>query len=463
MNGDISLLGEALLLTITFLYSMTGVLIGRRAPYPASVAAYGAAVAIWVALPLLGEANLHRVDRLVGIVGVGLLLVHVAFMVLFCAFLLTVVLATNQWAWRHHLAIGGTGVLTAVFVLLWLYVKTLPLSAMASVFYGIRAGHPPAVLWMNVSMGCGLVYIAAWNFVEFTHFLQRARTPYEQGHVAVSLVLYALSVVGGLLTIVEAVGRSQGVDMTGILQVKAPFAILVSAATVGMLVTQLWLRPLWRHRRQLLARYLRADLVQLRNDLLNLSAAQAELHLEIHHTAYANRAMVEAVAARCQAAGISPARGAIARMATILLTFHRDNLIQDPSYGLVTSWECLMEDAAAEIDQTIAATAWEHALRDSYVSQHVYILMFLVLERPAFREKVLIDERPRVQAWHAHLADLIATVMQEHGHATPRFRPLAQRESAGKSWAWRRTSGASRPRQTMAPDHTTVRRHRSGN
>jgi len=39
-------------------------------------------VAIWVALPLLAEANLHRVDRVVGIVGVGLLLVHVAFMVL---------------------------------------------------------------------------------------------------------------------------------------------------------------------------------------------------------------------------------------------------------------------------------------------------------------------------------------------------------------------------------------------
>ena len=54
----------------------------------------------------------------------------------------------------------------------------------------------------------------------------------------------------------------------------------------------------------------------------------------------------------CQAAGISPARGAIARMATILLTFQRDNLLQDPSYGLVTSWERLMEEAAAEIDQT---------------------------------------------------------------------------------------------------------------
>jgi len=187
MNGELSVLGECLLIAITLLYSLTGVLIGRRAPAPASLAAYAAAVAIWVALPLLAEANLHRVDRVVGIVGVGLLLVHVAFMVHFCGLLLTVVLMTDRWAWRHRLAIGGTGVLTAVFALLWLYVKTLTLPDPALVFYGIRAGHPPAVLWMNVSMGCGLVYIAAWNVVEFTRFLQRARTPYEHGHTAVAM------------------------------------------------------------------------------------------------------------------------------------------------------------------------------------------------------------------------------------------------------------------------------------
>ncbi len=438
MNGELSLLGECVLIAITLLYSLTGVLIGRRAPSPASVAAYAAAVAIWVALPLLAEANLHRVDRVVGIVGVGLLLVHVAFMVHFCGLLLTLVLMTDQRAWRHRLAIGGTGVLTAVFVLLWLYVKTLPLPDMASVFYGIRAGHPPAVLWMNVSMGCGLVYIAAWNFVEFTYFHRGARTTYEQGHTAVAMVLYALSGVGGTFTIVEAVGRQQGWDMTGIPQVKAPLAILVSAVAVGVLVNQLWLRPLWRNRRQLLARYLQQELMQLRRDLLNLSAAEAELHLDIHHEAYANRAIVEAVAARCRAAGISPARSAIARMATSLLTFHRDNLLQDPSYGLVTSWESLMEEAAAEIDQAMAATAWERALRDSYVSQHVYILMFLVLDCPAYREKLLIDERPRVQAWHEPLADLIATVMHEHGQSTPRFVALAQRGTARKLFVWRR-------------------------
>ena len=438
MNGELSLFGECLLVAITLLYSLTGVLIGRRAPFPASVAAYAAAVAIWVALPLLAEANLHRVDRTLGIVGVGLLLAHVAFMVHFCGLLLTVVLMTDHWAWRHRLAIGGTGVLTAVFVLLWLYVKTLPLPDPGLVFYGIRAGHPPAVLWMNISMGAGLVYIAAWNFVEFTRFLQGARTSYEQGHTAVAMVLYALSALGGTFTIVEAVGRQQGWDVTGIPQVKAPLAMLVSAAAVGVLVTQIWLRPLWRHRRQWLARYLQADLMQLRNDLLNLSAAQAELYLDIHHTAYANRTIVEAVAAQCHAAGIRPARHAIARMATCLLTFQRDNLLQDPSYGRITSWDSLMEEAAAEIDQAMAMTAWERALRDSYVSQHVYIVMFLVLDSPAYREKLLIDERPRVQAWHEQLADMIATVMQEHGQSTPRGVALAQRGMARKRFTWRR-------------------------
>jgi hypothetical protein len=437
MNGELSSFGECLLVAITLLYSLTGVLIGRRAPFPASIAAYAAAVAIWVALPLLAEANLHRVDHSLGIIGVGLLLAHVAFMVHFCGLLLTVVFMTDHWAWRHRLAIGGTGILTVVFVLLWLYVTTLPLPDPGLVFYGIRAGHPSTVLWMNISMGAGLVYIAAWNVVEFTRFLQGARTSYEYYHTGVAMVLYALSALGGTFTIVEAVGRQQGWDVTGIPQVKAPLAILGSAAAVGVLVTQIWLRPLWRQRRQWLARYLRSDLVQLRNDLLNLSAEQAELHLDIHHTAYANRAIVEAVADRCLAAGISPARSAIARMATCLLTFHRDNLLQDPSYGRITSWDSLMEAAAAEIDQAMAMTTWERALRDSYVSQHVYIIMFLVLDSPAYREKLLIDERPRVQAWHAQLADMIATVMQEHGHSTPRWVALTQRRMARTRFTWR--------------------------
>jgi hypothetical protein len=307
------------------------------------------------------------------------------------------------------------------------------------VFYGIRAGHPPAVLWMNVSMGGGLVYIAAWSMVEFLHFLRRARTTYEYVFTGVGMVLYALSCVAGTFTIVEAVGHHRGWDMTMIAQAKAPFTLLVTAMTLGVLGGQLWLRPLWRHRRQLLLRYLEPDLMRLQHDLLNLSAAEAELHLDIQHTAYANRVIVEAVAAQCREAGISPSRCAMARMAVSLITFHRDNLMQDPTYGQVTSWDMLMEEAATEIDQVIATTAWERALRDAYVYQHVYILMFLVLEGRAFRERLLIDERPRVQRWHQQLADLIAIVMQEYGHPTPRAAALARRGTSRPFFAWLRT------------------------
>ena len=138
-------------------------------------------------------------------------------------------------------------------------------------------------------------------------------------------------------------------------------------------------------------------------------------------------------------------------MATSLITFQRDNLLQDPSYGLVTSWETLMEAAAAEIDQTMAATAWAKALRDSYVSQHVYIIMFLVLDRREYRERLLLDERPRVQSWHEQLADIIATVMQEHGQSTPHAVALVQRGAAGKPLARIRARWASRLREMIPP------------
>jgi hypothetical protein len=156
-------------------------------------------------------------------------------------------------------------------------------------------------------------------------------------------------------------------------------------------------------------------------------------YLDIHHEAYANRAMVEAVADRCRAAGIPPARRAMARMAASLITFQRDNLLQDPSYGLVTSWEALMEDAAAEIDHAMAATAWEKALHDAYVYQHVYSMMFLVLDHREYRELLLIKARPRVEAWHEQLADLIATVMHEHGQSTPRYTAITRRAARGRA------------------------------
>jgi hypothetical protein len=40
---------------------------------------------------------------------------------------------------------------------------------------------------------------------------------------------------------------------------------------------------------------------------------------------------------------------------------------------------------------------------------------------------LLIQERPRIQAWHDTVADLIATVMHEHGQSTPRYEAMARR------------------------------------
>lgn len=112
MNGEMSVLGACFLILITFLYSAIGVIIGRRLPYPASIAAYGAAIAAWLAFPLLAEAHLHRLDHLIGVVGFGLLVVHIAFMLLFSCLLLAVVFVTERWSGRHRLAIGGSVILT---------------------------------------------------------------------------------------------------------------------------------------------------------------------------------------------------------------------------------------------------------------------------------------------------------------------------------------------------------------
>jgi hypothetical protein len=418
---------QAGLIAVALAYSAAMFAVGRRVSRPASITAYTTAVAVLFAVPLFPEETVQRVDQVLRLAGAGRLLVHGAFMTALTSLFLTIVLATHRWGWRPRLAVGGAGVLMGLFVVCWLTVQALHVPDMTAVFYGHAASPPTPVLWMNLVRGGGIVYIAAWGLVEFHHFLRSARRPYERGMAGVGIVMYVLTGVPGTMTMIEAVARHRGLGMAVMQQVRITFTVLVLTGTAVVLAVQIWLWPLWRHRRQWLARYIEPELVQLRNDLLNLSAEQAELHLDIHHEHYANRAIVEAVAARCRAEGMSLARTAIARMAASLLTFHRDNVIQDTRYGLVTSWEDLMAAAAAEIDQTMALTAWEKALRESYIAQHVYRLMFLVLDSRAFREKLLINERPRVEAWHEQLADVIARVMQAHGHPTPRSESMARR------------------------------------
>ena len=217
---------------------------------------------ILVAVPLLPDPTAQRVDRVVHLVGAGRLLVHLAFMTVLCGLFVTIALATQRWAWRQQLAIGGAGVLTVLFVVLWGYVQFLDPPVTAALFYGIRAGHPPPVLWMNVVMGAGIVYIAACGLIEFQYFLHAAGTTYERVVAGVVSALYVLAGVAGTLTIVEAVGRHSGVDMAFVQQVKTPFTASVLTLNAVLLVGQIWLWPLWRHRRQLLARYVEPELIQ---------------------------------------------------------------------------------------------------------------------------------------------------------------------------------------------------------
>lgn len=442
MHGEFSVMGTYLLLVSALLFGLTMAAIGRRLPAPASGAAYGTAVAALVAYPLLAQGVAGALDRAVGVAGFGLLLDHTAFMAQMGGLLLTFVLATGQWAGRHRLTLGGSGALLAVFTLCWLAVPTPPEPEAGAVFYARRVGHPPAALWMNVSMGAGLLSIAASSLGEFTHFFRVARTPYERGFTGVAVVLYAMSCTSGTFTMLEAVGHWRGWDLAAVARAKAPLTMLTTVVALGMLGGQLWLRPLWGRRRQVLLRYVEPDLLRLQehlqqmqntllrlqNNLLNLIARQAEIYMEAQYEAYANRAIVEAVENRCSGAAIAPERRAIARMAVILLTTQRLNLLEDPQYGREKSWDDLMTEATEKIDEDLAFNAWERARQDGYIYQDIYILMFLVLDSPRFRNTLLIDESPQdVQPWHEALADLLATVMQEHGHSTPRAVALAQR------------------------------------
>src|SRR5688572_28490373 len=98
-----------------------------------------------------------------------------------------------------------------------------------------------------------------------------------------------------------------------------------------------------------------------------------------------------------------------------------------------------MTEATEKIDQNMAFNAWERARQDSAIYQDIYMLMFLVLDSPSFRETLLINESPHnMQPWHEALADLIATVMKDHEQSTPRAVALAQRRIPGHPSVQRR-------------------------
>ncbi len=260
--------GEIILIGVAIAYSIALIAAGQRLQRPASIAAYVTALASLVAIPLLPDSTAQVIDHLVPIVGAGRLLVHLSFMTLLCAYFLATVLATNRWSWRQQLAVGGSAALVVLLVILWLGVHLLHPTHMAALFYGIRAGRPVLMMWMNTVMGAGIVCIAAWTLAEYHYFLQAARRRQEQAVAFASVVLYSLAGVSGMLTIIEAVARNRGANMAVVQHFKTPLTASVLTVSAFVLVAQVWLWPLWTNRRQMLLRYVAPELTQLRNDLL---------------------------------------------------------------------------------------------------------------------------------------------------------------------------------------------------
>src|SRR5882672_11062542 len=195
---------QLLLLAVALAYSAAMVVAARRVSRPASTAAYTTAVAVLIAVPLFPEQTVQRVDRVRHLAGAGRLLVHGAFMTAVTGLFLTVVLATKRWGWRSRLAVGGAGVLMGLFVVCWLAVRALDLPDMTAVFYGHAAYPPTPVLWMNLTRGGGIVYIAVWGLIEYAHFLRSAQHPYERSVAVVAIVLYVLTGVPGAMTMLES-------------------------------------------------------------------------------------------------------------------------------------------------------------------------------------------------------------------------------------------------------------------
>ena len=167
------------------------------------------------------------------------------------------------------------------------------------------------------------------------------------------------------------------------------------------------------------------ELVRLRNDLLNLSAAEAELHLDIHRTAHATRVMVDAVAARCRAAGIPPPgwRSPGWRRASCLSA-----RASPPGPLAGHLWEALMETGPEEWTRR-RRSAWHRASATARRQPALYRHVSRPRSR-AYREHAAGRTAPG-QSWHAQLANIIATVMQ--GTGTARVVPGATR--SGEPWA----------------------------
>ena len=115
-----------LLILVALAYSAAVMSIGRRQPRPASITAYGDSPGDSRRGAAAPDPPRSALIVLSIWSGAGRLLVHLAFMTVLCGLFVTIALATQRWAWRQQLAIGGAGVLTVLFVVLWATSRPRP-------------------------------------------------------------------------------------------------------------------------------------------------------------------------------------------------------------------------------------------------------------------------------------------------------------------------------------------------
>lgn len=382
----------------------------RRSRAPALVAA----LLYPIAAPLLSDNNAMRVDPIVHIIGAGRLLTHLSIMgICLCHYLIVSTITDRRPAHRQR-TVTLTLAFVGLFIVLWVAVHTVQVAHPAALYYGLRGGHP-AVLWlMNVVMGGGLTYISLCLVREYTRMALLARKPIDRLMGRTASLIFIGAAVSGLLTVMEATARASDVDPTLIHAAKAPLAIGLIGLSGIVLAFHVYVWPLWTNRKALLLRYVQPEHVRLRNELVELLIQVDERRLDMHPEAHANRSIVRDVDERCRTRGLEPAHRKVVVEATRLITFNRSNVLNEPDYVDADSWSDLDYGTRTQVDQRIAATAWEQAKRDIYFLSDVSLVCALVLGPDDMRETYARE----ALAWHHEVAEIIAVVMGEHGQST---------------------------------------------
>ncbi len=421
-------MSTALLLALSVPYILGVSYVGghsRRARLPAFLTG----MFFVLAMPLLPDANAMAVDRVIPVMGLGRLLTHLGFMSMFLSHYL-MISTVNRRSARKKIATVTASVATfIIFATLWGAAHGVRVHNPSALYYGSRRGIPTVLWLMNVVMGGGLTLAAFWNVVEYIHAARAARARRERLKAVPSIVLFLAAMVPGLVTVAEATARHLGRSGAGAYDAKMPVTVTVVGLGVLLVLIQVFVWPLWEHRKELALRYARPEWLKLRGDIVDLIVYNDQKETENHSEVYANRQIVDAVDVRCVADDETPEDCKLSVEATRAITNRRANVIDDPDNVEAESWDDVSEDMRRATDELLAGAAWDYVGRQIYFLSDKMLLIALVLGPDHWREQ---DHR-EPDARHWRLARRIATVMGEFGQPTPLLEKM-RREECGTKW-----------------------------